>query len=308
MAAKLIIGIDLGGTNLKIALLSLRYHIIDKKILSTKSFSDRAKLIRAIADSVDSILTDNKLVRSQVLGVGIGLPGPVDAESGFVHFFPNIPGWKNVNLKRILEKEIRIPVRLDNDANLMSLAEYKLGAAQGARNAICLTLGTGVGAGIIIEKKLYRGSSFAAGELGHLPVNISGPKCNCGGLACLETYIGNNRIMQKVKREFGREIPLEELSRLANKGNIKALKIWDDVAMHLGRALVAVVNLLNLEKIVIGGGVAEAGDLIFKGVRKIVSTQAMSIQAGGVKILKAKLGSDAGMIGAAIFAREGRAA
>ncbi|MCX5711934.1 MAG: ROK family protein [Candidatus Omnitrophica bacterium] len=181
MAAKFIIGIDLGGTNLKIALLSPTYNIIDKRILSTKSFSDRIGLIRAISESVDNILAENRLVRSQVLGVGIGLPGPVDAEAGFVHFFPNIPGWKNVNLKKILEKEIRMPVSLDNDANLMSLAEHRLGAAKGARNAICLTLGTGVGAGIIIENKLYRGSSFSAGELGHLPVNIIGPKCNCGG-------------------------------------------------------------------------------------------------------------------------------
>ncbi|MFA6349648.1 MAG: ROK family protein [Candidatus Omnitrophota bacterium] len=305
MATKFLIGIDLGGTNLKIALVSLSYQIKDKKILSTKSFSDKSKLICAIADAVASILVDNKIARSQVLGVGIGLPGPIDAEAGFVHFFPNIPGWKNVNLKTILEKKIRIPVRIDNDANLMSLAEYRLGAAKGSKNSICLTLGTGVGAGLILENKLYRGSSFAAGELGHLPVNITGPKCNCGGIACLEAYIGNNRITQKVKNEFGRDIPLEKVSDMANQGNKKALKIWDDVALYLGRALVAVVNLLNLETVVIGGGVAEAGDLIFKGVRKIVSEQAMSVQAGRVKIIKAKLGSDAGMIGAAIFAREG---
>ena len=307
MAAKFIIGIDLGGTNLKIALLDLRFRILDKKILSTKSYSAREQLIRVIVQATESILAGNKLSRKQVVGIGVGLPGPIDAQKGFVHFFPNIPGWKNVNLRNILQKETGIPVALDNDANLMALAEYRLGAARGAKNAICLTLGTGVGAGLILENKLFRGSGFAAGELGHLPVNISGPKCNCGGIACLEAYIGNNRIMQKVKKAFGREIPLEELSRMANKGNIKALKIWDDVALHLGRALVAVVNLLNLESIVIGGGVAEAGDLIFKGVRKIISTQAMPVHAAGVKILKAELGSDAGMIGAAIFAKEGRA-
>jgi len=305
MTAKFVIGIDLGEINLKISHLNRNYKIISKRILSTRNYSARSQLISAIADSVGIVLADNKLNLRQVCAVGIGLPGPVDAQAGLVHFFPNIPGWKNVNLKKILEKKIRIPVRLDNDANLMSLAEYRLGAAKGADNAMCLTLGTGVGAGIIIQNKLYRGSSFAAGELGHLPVNIFGPKCNCGGIACLEAYIGNNRIMQKVEKEFGRKIALEELSRMANHGNKKAQKIWDDVGLYLGRALVAVVNLLNLEKIVIGGGIAEAGELIFKKVRKVVSEQAMPVQAKRVKILRAKLGSDAGMIGAAIFAREG---
>jgi len=192
MPSKFIIGIDLGGTNLKIALLDLRYQIKDKEVLNTQKFIKKENLICAIIDSINKIIENNKLSRANILGVGLGLPGPIDYEKGIVHFFPNIPGWREVKLKTILERKLRLPVFVDNDAKLMSLAEYKLGAAKGSRNTVCITLGTGVGGGIIINGSLYRGVSNASGEIGHMPINEKGPRCNCGGRACLETYIGNN--------------------------------------------------------------------------------------------------------------------
>jgi len=300
------IGIDLGGTNLKIALLDLHCAIKDKLILPTRSFKDKYDLINAISGAVSAIITKNALNQETILGVGVGLPGPIDTGKGLVHFFPNIPGWKEVRLKDILEKKLRLPVFLDNDANLMALAEYTLGAAKGFRNAVCLTLGTGVGGGIIIEGKLYRGSSFAAGEIGHMPLNENGPRCNCGSFACLEAYIGNNRIMQQARSVFKREISLEELSFLAKKRNRKAIRIWYNVATHLGIALSGVINLLNPDAIVIGGGVSDAGKILFDKTNEIMRQRAMSVQSGSVKILKAKLGPDAGMIGAAILVKQSR--
>ncbi len=299
-----IIAIDLGGTNLKIAVLNLRFQIKDKQVLNTRSFKNKEELICAISGAVDGILKRNSLLKHDVLGLGLGLPGPIDVENGLVHFFPNIPGWKKVRLKEILERKTGLPVFIDNDANLMSLAEFTLGAGKGFSNVVCLTLGTGVGGGIIIDGKLYRGSNFAAGELGHMPVNERGPKCNCGGNACLESYIGNKRIMRQVKKSFGRDISLEEVSRLAKKRNSQAEEIWYNVAIHLGTCLSGVVNLLNPDAIVIGGGVANAGKILFDKVKQVVLKRAMSVQARHVKIFKAKLGSDAGMIGAAILTRE----
>ena len=304
MAKNYIITIDLGGTNLKVALLNLKYQIIAKNVLSTRKFKKKESLILAIVESVKGFLKSRNLSNRQILGLGLGLPGPIDVERGLVHFFPNIPGWKEVHLKRILQKKLNLPVFLDNDANLMSLAEYKLGAARGTRNALCITLGTGVGSGIIINGKLYRASSFAAGEIGHLPINEHGPKCNCGGVACLEAYIGNNRIKAQARKIFKREISLEELSNLAQRKNKKAAGIWLDVGRHLGVALVGVVNLLNPDCIVIGGGVSNAGKILFDRVKEIVAKQAMDIQAKHVKIFKAKLGNDAGLIGAAVLVRE----
>lgn len=304
MIKKFIIGVDLGGTNLKIALLDLKYKIRDKEVLSTQRFIKRESLIKAVIASVNKIIENNKLSRASILGIGLGLPGPINVKRGIVHFFPNIPGWKEVKLKTILEKTLRLPVSLDNDANLMCLAEYKLGAAKGAKNAVCLTLGTGVGGGIIIEGRLYRGSSFSSGEIGHIPINEKGPQCNCGGVGCLETYIGNNRILDEAKSLFKRDISLEGLSTLARKQNKKALAIWSKVAVRLGIALVGVVNLLNPDCIVIGGGVANVGKILFDKVKKIISRQAMSVQARHVRVFKARLGNDAGLIGAAILVKE----
>ena len=314
MTKKFIIGIDLGGTNLKIALLDLKYNIIYKNVLSTKGFVKKENLVLATINSINGIIRNSNLIKKNILGVGLGLPGPIDIKRGLVHFFPNIPGWKEVNLKSILNKKLRLPIFLDNDANLMCLAEYKLGAAQGFKNVVSLTLGTGVGGGIIIDGNLYRGSSSLAGEIGHMPINEKGPDCNCGGVACLETYIGNNRIIKEARRLFKRNISLEELSSLAKKTspaqagrqNNRAVDLWSKVAEHLGIALTGVVNLLNPDCIVIGGGVAGAGSILFDKVRETITKRAMSVQARHVKVFKARLGSDAGIVGAAILVKEGR--
>ena len=305
MNRKFLLAIDLGGTNLKIALLNLTFRVISKEIVSTKRFKKNKDLISGIIYSIEKIIQINNLNTKDILGVGLGLPGPIDVEKGIVHFFPNIPGWHEVNLKKILKNKLKFPAFLDNDANLMCLAEHRLGAARGLKNALCLTLGTGVGGGLIILNKLYRGSTFAAGEIGHMPINEHGPFCNCGGVACLETYIGNRAILRDARRTFKRDISLEELSALAKKQNREAKKIWHKVGERLGIALTGVVNLLNLDAVVIGGGIALAGKILFDAIKDTVKYRAMSVQAKHVRILKAKLGNDAGLIGAALLVKEG---
>jgi len=305
MANKFIISIDLGGTNLKVALLDLSCTIKDKEVLSTRSFLEKDDLILGILHSVNRFIKYNNLSKAQILGVGLGLPGPVDAKAGIVHFFPNIPGWIEVGLRDILRKKLGLPVFLDNDAKLMTLAEYKIGAAKGLNNVLCMTLGTGIGGGLIINGKLYRGFNNAAGEIGHLPINEKGLCCNCGSSGCLEAYVGNRRILAEAKKMFKRNISLEELSELAEKHNRMALEVWRKTGNHLGFALAGVVNLLNLDAIVIGGGVAKAGNALFDNITKTLKEQAMSVQAKRVRILKAKLGSEAGLIGAAIMVKEG---
>ncbi|MCX5695305.1 MAG: ROK family protein [Candidatus Omnitrophica bacterium] len=305
MAKKFIISIDLGGTNLKVALLDLNCQIKDKEVLSTRSFLEKDDLILGIVHSVNRFIKYNNLNKAQILGVGLGLPGPIDAKNGIVHFFPNIPGWKEVKLRDILRKNLGLSVFIDNDAKLMSLAEFKMGAAKGFNNILCMTLGTGIGGGLIINSRLYRGFNNAAGEIGHLPINENGPDCNCGSSGCLEAYVGNNRIIAEAKKAFKRDISLEELSRLADKHNRIAMDVWNKAGRHLGFALAGVVNLLNLDAIVIGGGVAKAGNVLFDSIIKTLKNQAMSVQAKRVKILKAKLGNEAGLIGGAIMVKEG---
>ncbi|MFA5276819.1 MAG: ROK family protein [Candidatus Omnitrophota bacterium] len=304
MSAKFIIGIDLGGTNLKIALLGKNCKIISKAVLSTKKFTGKEGLISAIIFAVEKLVRDRNLKKNQILGLGLGVPGPTDHQKGIVHFLPNIPGWREVRLKKILEKRLEIPVFIDNDAKLMALAEYACGNARKYKNVLCLTLGTGVGGGIIIGSKLYRGKDNAAGEIGHLPVNEKGPRCNCGKIACLEAYIGNRRIINNARKIFKKEISLEELSKLASKGDKAASGIWSSAAVHLGVALSGLITVLNLDAVVIGGGLAGAGNILFDTVKDTIRRRAMYIQARRVKILKAKLGNDAGIIGAAILVKD----
>ena len=304
MVKRFIIAIDLGGTNLKCALLDNALKIKTKSIFSTKSFDNKQKLIAGLVDSVNSFILKLGLSRDSILGIGIGLPGPVDTLKGIVHFLPNIPGWKEVGLKKILEQETGLPVFIDNDAKLMTLAEHLAGSAKGYTNALCLTLGTGVGGGLIINNVLYRGVDNAAGEIGHFPLNEHGPICGCGSQACLETYIGNARIIKQARKLFGSRITLEEVSSLAQANNSKALAFWGAVGEKLGLALSGIVNLLNLDVIVIGGGVSSAGNVLFKSVRSTILMRAMSVQAKRVKILKAKLDNHAGIIGAGYLVKE----
>ena len=296
-------GIDLGATNIKAGLI-LGDKILAKKVVPTADFPSPEKLINALCEQINQLLKQTGVSKNNLAGIGIGVPGPVDSIRGIARYFPNIKGWHNVYLKKILQKKTGLPVFIDNDANLMTLAEGRLGAAKGKKNIIGITLGTGVGGGILVNGCLYRGSSLSAGEIGHMPINEQGPSCACGGKACLERYVGNKYILEKARKAFGRNITLEELSSLANRGNNRAVKIWRDAAGHLAVCLAGVVNFFNPEAIVIGGGVACAGRILFEAIKQGISERAMPDQARIVQVLKAKLGNEAGMLGAALLVNQ----
>lgn len=304
MVKRFIIAIDLGGTNLKCALLDQNLKIKARTSFSTKSFDHKDKLISGIADAVNNFILKQSLNRSVILGIGIGLPGPVDTLKGIVHFLPNIPGWKEVKIKKILERKTKLSVFVDNDAKLMTLAEHQAGAAKNYKNVLCLTLGTGVGGGLIINNLLYRGPDNAAGEVGHVLLNEKGPLCGCGARGCLETYVGNNRIIKNARKLFGAKVTLEEISVLASKNNLKAIDFWSKVGKNLGLVLSGVVNLLNLDLIVIGGGVSCAGSILFENIQRTIFQRAMCLQAKRIKVIRAKLGVDAGIIGAGYLVKE----
>lgn len=304
MQPKFIIGIDLGATNVKIGLLDSKGKILKKVNLTTKSFPGRLKLLVEITGTIHNILQEKKLHTKDIIGAGIGLPGPVDFKNGIVDYLPNIPGWSKFPIRKWFILRTGIKTFVDNDVNLIALAESRMGAARNAKNAICITLGTGVGGGIIINGNLYRGSSFSAGEVGHMPIAEKGPKCNCGGRGCLERFVGNKYLLQKARGSFGSSISLERLAELAKKKNNKAIAIWREAGRHIGVALAGVVNLLNPDRIVIGGGVANAGKVLFDEIEKTVKSLAMPTQRRTVKIVKAKLTDNAGIFGAMFLVKE----
>jgi glucokinase len=300
---KYIIGLDLGGTVTKIGLFNFQDRLLRQTSLVTQKFPTRNSLISAICKEIDMLISQAKCQRRCIKAIGMGLPGLIDSSRGLVYYFPNIDGWKNTPIKKIFEAKLGIPVFADNDVNLMTLAEFKRGAGRGAKNLICITLGTGVGGGLIINGELYRGSKLAAGEIGHVPIEFNGLNCNCGGQGCLEAYVGNKNLIKLAKKDFGKRITLETLEKKAKAGNKLALKIWRQAGERIGSALTGVINLLNPERVIIGGGVAKAGDVLFNSIRKTVKNNAMPVQAKAVKILPSKLGYNAGLLGAVIFAR-----
>lgn len=296
---KNIIGIDLGGTYIKMGLITPKGRIIARQKLATP----RKKDYKAVID-----LIVKNLSLQNVSGIGFGVPGFVDTEQGIVHALVNIPGWKNVPLQKIMEKRTGIPTRIDNDVNCMVLGEVTFGAAKGKRNVFGITLGTGVGGGIVIDGKVYRGSSFTAGEVGHVTVVKDGPRCNCGNRGCLEALVGNSRIVAKYKNKTkikGKVIP-ETIQLAAEKGNKYAKRIWQETGEYIGIVLAGIVNVLNPELIIIGGGMARAGDLLMKSIGDTVKKRAVPVARERVQIKFSKLGDDAGILGAAALTLDGR--
>ena len=301
-----VIGVDVGGTNIKLGVVHPSGKVIARTSFATKPFaSSKIRLISALAREIEAIIIQTGLSKKDVAGVGIGLPGLIDHTKGIVRFLPNIPGWRNVRLKTILRQKLKLPVFIDNDAKLITLAEWKFGAGKGAANMVCLTLGTGIGSGLILDNRLYRGEDNVAGELGHVPLNERGPACNCGGHGCFEAYIGNRPLVARANALMDRrDMTLEGMFQLAKAGNSKALRFWRETAEHLGNGLVTVVNLLNPRLIVIGGGVSNNDRFLFKTARAVIARRAMSTKSAMVKIVRARLGDDAGIIGAQVLVND----
>jgi glucokinase-like ROK family protein len=310
---KYAIGVDVGATHSKIAILDLHGRILVKDSLLTRLYEKNA-LIKAISASLEKLLIEKKLKKSDILGLGIGVPGLVDFKKGLVFYFVNIPRWKNVPLKKRIEKAMGLPTFVDNDVKVMALGELTFGAGKNYKNVICLTLGTGVGGAVIVDGKLYRGASLVAGEIGHIPINEDGPLCNCGNYGCLEAYVGREYFLGDIRRSLKKgsrsiitkmvknrfsDITPELLEQAAYKGDPFAKRKWNEMGEHIGNALVGVVNLLNPELIIIGGGIAEAERFIFGAIKKTLRKRAMKVQKKAVRVVKAKLGNDAGVIGAA---------
>lgn len=300
---KYVVGVDVGGTNVKLGVVGPLGQVIVRNSFATKPFvSSRIKLISELAKEIEASIITAGFKRSQIAGVGIGLPGLVDYENGVVRFLPNIPGWREVHLKSILQKKVKLPVFVDNDVKVITLAESKFGAGKGVKNLVCLTLGTGVGAALILNGQLYRGEDNAAGELGHMPLNEHGPKCNCGGFGCFEKYVGNRALFSLACRVMGKPgMNTEKMFALAQQGNKKALFFWKKAAEHIGNGLVGIVNLLNPHVIIIGGGISNNEKYLFKTIRDTIRLRAMSLQGSAFKIKRAEFKDDAGIIGAYVL-------
>jgi glucokinase len=306
---KFAIGIDLGGSHITAALVTQKGRIKAKKKISFDKAPNGKNGIRLIKQSVSHL--SSSISHLSLSGLGLACPGSVDTERGIVLAdSPNLIGWKGTKVKQELEKSLKIPVFIDNDANLAAWGEKCWGAGRKSKNLICLTLGTGVGGGIIINNRIYRGSHFYAAEIGHMSVDPNGQLCSCGQPGHLEALISAPAIVHSYNAAMLKCYNVKTLKHsnaktifdAARKGDKTALAVVNQTARYLGIACVSLINIFDPEMVIIGGGVANAGDILFSPLRQQVKAGIMKHPYRRPQIVKAQLGEDAGLLGAVALA------
>lgn len=306
MSDREIIGVDFGGTSVKLGVVLGDEILMRAPAISTQEYGTAEALIDAIAQSIEMI--KNEYPHAQT--VGMGVPGFTHFFDGTVSSLTNVSGWLNVPLRKLLEERVKLPVVVENDANCMAYAEWKCGAGKGMDHLVCLTLGTGVGSGIIVNGGLLRGFLCAAGELGQTSIDYQGRIGHYGNRGALEDYVGNRELAidaRALYASYGIDRNLDDcgpipLEKSALAGDPVALEVWDSIAQKLSTALVNCCYLLNPEAIIIGGGVAKAKSLLFDPLNSYLQAQLFPPHFEVLKVLPARFGSEAGLIGAAHLA------
>lgn len=302
---QVIAGIDLGGTNIKGGLFSPAGELLGKLEIPTEAEAGPQAVVERMAALVRELLARYGQGQ-ELVGVGVGAPGLHDFDRGICIFSPNLPGWQQVPVTDWLSRQLQVSVRLDNDANLATLGEYWQGAGQGAASLIMLTLGTGVGGGIVLNGQLYRGPDGTAGELGHMVIMTGGPTCNCGNRGCLETLASATALL-RLGREAGLPVnEAREVMELARNGDSQARQVVGDYITYLAIGVANLVNIFNPDLVLIGGGVVKAGEQLLSPLREQVSRMALSLPGRRAQIRGANLGNDAGIYGAAALVCENK--
>ncbi|GHH99399.1 ROK family glucokinase [Neobacillus kokaensis] len=310
-----IIGIDIGGTYVKIGIINLNGEILSKWEIETNKQDQGRHIIHDIWTSIQQNVTAFELEHS-ILGIGIGVPGVVDGTQGKVLGAVNI-GWKNYELKKLFEEITNLPIHVENDANTAALGEYWRDAEK-QDDTIVVTLGTGIGSGVITDGKILHGHKGLAGEIGHFVVNPNGHPCNCGRRGCLETVASATGIVREAMMVVEQEpagslamlykkegrLTAKDVFDLAKEGHVHSMRIIQQLNDELGLALANVATIVNPAKILIGGGVSKAGDDFLKGIRASFKKHAIEWIGDNTKIELASLGNDAGIIGAAYLIRK----
>lgn len=296
MSRQLRIGVDLGGSNLRLALVDREGAVLTRSAQPTLAFEGLDSLLSRLLPALRRLKDEAHREGASVSAVGLGLPGVVGRD-GVVHSSVNVPCLEGVDLAREVSREIGIPVAALNDANAGALGESRYGAGRNCSSLIMVTIGTGVGAGLVLEGRLWTGADGAAGEFGHMPVEPEGRPCGCGSRGCLEQYVSATAL----SREGG---DAAAVAGRARSGDAGALALFAEAGRYLGIAAAGAVNLLNLEALIVGGGVAGSFDLLAPSLRRELLARALPVPGARVRVERGELGEDAGVLGAAAFAFE----
>lgn len=310
-------GIDIGGTNIKYGLVDARGKVLFKEQRPTMVEKGAEPLMHLVANIAERLLYHAAEDDYEVKWLGVGTPGAVDGRTGkVISLSPNINGWQGMEIGQILRERVNLPVYVDNDVNAMALAESRFGAGVGYKSVVCVAVGTGVGGGIVFDGILWRGANHTAGEIGHMSINVNGPACRCGSKGCLETYCSSSAMSTLAKTKWHNAIPpvveeilegpldsltIKKLFAAAKKDDEAALSVISETGQLLGLGLAGVVNFLNPDIVVIGGGVADGGAGYVETVAAEIRRRAFSSATEHLRIARASLGNDAGFIGAGIL-------
>lgn len=312
---KAYLGIDIGGTNVKIAVVGRSGKVLARGVIDTNPAEGPNKTFRRIGAASRSLISLRRGV--EVLAAGVGCAGLIDTDKGRLSSSPNLPAWENTPLRRIAERAFGVYTIVDNDANGAAYGEFCLGAFKGVRHLVFITLGTGVGGGVVTDGRLLRGSANYAAELGHTAISVDGPKCRCGSRGCLEAYVGTYGIVRSAREALrerksrvlkgwiekdGRRLTPQLVFEAARRRDAVASAVVRDVGKHLGVGIASLVNIFNPEVVVLGGGVSGSFDVLKPYIERTVHRRAFAESARISRIAPSVLGNDATAVGAAMLA------
>jgi len=317
---KPVLAVDLGGTKIAAAVVSPQGKVISQTYCLSLAHEGPKAVINRLFSGAHQALQQSKLQTSELKGLAIAAAGALDTKRGLVTASPHLPGWCDVPLRDIVAEKLGVETYLINDASAAALGEYHLGAGKGVDNLIYLTVSTGIGGGIIVNGELYQGVDGSAGEIGHMTIDVNGEKCSCGNIGCWETLASGTAVAKETVRRLSQgersslltltegkmeNITAQTVAQAARQGDTLACDVIAKAAYYLGIGLVNLVNIFNPERIVIGGGMAQMGSLLFAPAQKVVKERAFFLPARTVRIIRAKLGGNSAIIGAALFVFQG---
>jgi len=313
MPAHLAAGIDLGGTNLKVTLVDRAGRIAVKQSQPSDTGRGPDAVVEDMVLLVDRLTAEASVRRCDLIGVGVGSPGPLSVNTGRIHHCANLPGWRDVPLRDMLAERLKLPVVLDNDGNAAAFGEFCFGTGRGCRDMVVLTLGTGVGAGIVLDGRLVHGHFENAAELGHMIVQTGGLACPCGQRGCLEQYSSAAAVGRRAAAavrageasmlssavQRGEAIDSVSVENAAKAGDVLCRRIWDEACLYLAIATINIQHALNPARVVLGGGMSSAGSFLLGRVQQYVAAHRWKLHDDVPELRLSSLGADAGVIGAA---------
>ncbi|MET8191317.1 ROK family transcriptional regulator [Streptomyces sp. NPDC005246] len=296
--AGIVIGVDFGHTHLRVAVGNLAHQVLAEESEPLDVDASSAQGFGRAEQLVNRLIETTGISPGKVIGVGLGVPGPIDVESGTLGSTSILPGWTGINPSEELAARLGVPVYVDNDANLGALGELVWGSGRGVKDLAYIKVASGVGAGLVIDGHIYRGPGGTAGEIGHITLDESGPVCRCGNRGCLETFTAARYVLPLLRPSHGPDLTMERVVQLAREGDPGCRRVIGDVGRHIGSGVANLCNLLNPSRVVLGGSLAEAGELVLTPIRDSVSRYAIPSAGRQLSVLPGALGARAEVLGA----------